>query len=183
MRVSPHARRLIVPVVVSSEGRQVKTYAMLDDGSTKVVISERLASKLALPRTPKLMHLHTVEGASHRMRDMADFTISNLHGDLSLPVSQALVTDFLATEEDMPPRNDEISGMEYLDGVSFQELDSDDVDIILSIDYGWTWLGGEVRRSTPDKPLCLLTKWDGRWPVPGMVLPAIKARVSAQPWK
>ena len=159
MRVRPHARRLIVPVVVSSEGRQVKTYAMLDDGSTKVVISERLASKLALPRTPKLMHLHTVEGASHRMRDMADFTISNLHGDLSFPVSQALVTDFLATEEDMPPRNDEISGMEYLDGVSFQELDSDDVDIILSIDYGWTWLGGEVRRSTPDKPLCLLTKW------------------------
>ena len=137
----------------------MKTYAMLDDGSTKVVISERLASKLSLQTTSKPVYLHTVEGISHRNRHMADLTIGNLAGDLSLPVSQALVTDFLATEEDLPPKNSEISDYDYLHGVKFEELDSDNVDIILSIDYGWTWLGGEVRRSTADKPLCLLTQW------------------------
>ena len=32
---------MIVPVIASSGEKQVRTYAMLDDGSTKVVISER----------------------------------------------------------------------------------------------------------------------------------------------
>ena len=103
-----------MPLVVQAENSSYKTYALLDDGSTKTVISEALATKLALKRTTKSTTLHTVEGVTQRQRQMVDFEIQNLKGDISLTITQALVNDFLTMAEDSPPRNEEISHLDYM---------------------------------------------------------------------
>ena len=41
---------MIVPVVIHTDREAVETYALLDDGSTKTVISEKLADCLSLHR-------------------------------------------------------------------------------------------------------------------------------------
>ena len=45
-----------MPLVVQAASSSYKTYALLDDGSTKTVISEALATKLALKRTTNLAY-------------------------------------------------------------------------------------------------------------------------------
>ena len=118
-----------MPVVLKSEGGSYRTHALLDDGSTKTVISEKAAERLRLKRTTKSTTLHTVEGVTQRQRQMVNFEVANLEGDVSLQISQALVNDFLTTREDKPPRNEEIAHLEYLEGVRFEELEHDDVTI------------------------------------------------------
>ena len=130
---------------------------MLDGGSTKVVISRRLVGKLKIPTETKRTLLHTVEGTSHRDRDYVNFGVSNLSREMYLPIKDAMVADRLTMDGDRPPKNAELHGHAYLTGVFFTELESEEVDVVLSAEFGYTWLGGEVRRSTPDRALALHT--------------------------
>ena len=130
---------------------------MLDGGSTKVVISRKLVSQLRLITTSKRTLLHTVEGTSSKNRWYTKFTVRNMTGDLTLPIDDALVTDQLTMDGDRPPRNKEVQGHAYLEDVTFEELPNDTVDVVLSAEFGYTWLGGEVRRSTPDRAMALRT--------------------------
>ena len=148
---------LIVPIEVETEGKRTRTYAMLDGGSTKAVVSRRLVEKLQLPTNTRLTLLHTVEGTSHKHREYTKFMVHNLSGDVHLPIDDAMVADRLTMDGDRPPKNAELNGHAYLHGVSFTELEKDDVDVVLSAEFGYTWLGGEVRRSTPDRALALKT--------------------------
>ena len=101
--------------------------------------------------------LYTVEGVTQRQRQMVDFEVQNLNGDISLSISQAFVNDCLTSKEDSPPRSEEIAHLDYLKGVEFVELDHDDIDVILSVDHAWMWLGGEVRRSSCGRVIFLKT--------------------------
>ena len=83
----------------------------------------------------------------------------SLDGSVDIPISQALV-DSLTADKEHPPRNIETEGHPYLEGVWFDELSSDTVDIILSSEYAYTWLDYlEIRRSTSDKELAIRTKF------------------------
>ena len=98
--VSRSVRRMIVPVVVASEHKRIKTYAMLDGGSNCDVISKKLAKdlKLTLSSVDSTLLL-SVEGGNYGSRDFTEFAVSNLDGDVILPISDALVSEFLTTEE------------------------------------------------------------------------------------
>ena len=122
-----------------------------------MVVSDRLARRMGIPTVDRWTKMYTVEGVTEGFRPNAAVTILNETGDLELPINNALVADFTMTHEDRPPRNEETLGEDYLQGVVFDELERDDVDALLPIRYCWAWLGGEVRRSTRDKPLAVKT--------------------------
>ena len=143
--------------MIRTDSESYKTYALLDDGSTKTIISDRLVAKLRLKRMTKSTTLYTVEGVTQRQRQMVDFVVQNLNGDISLSIPQALVNDFLTSREDSPPKNEEIAHLDYLKGVKFVELDHDDIDVILSVDHSWTWFGGEVRWSSCERVIGVKT--------------------------
>ena len=130
---------------------------MLDGGSNRVVVSDRLTRRMEIPMVDRWTRMCTVEGVTEAFRPNAPITILNETGEVELPISNALVSDFTMTQEDRPPRNEETLGEDYLRDVVFDELERDDVDVILPIGYCWTWLGGEVRRSTRDKPMAVKT--------------------------
>ena len=106
---------MIVPVMIASEHKCMKTYAMLDGGSNCDVISKKIAEELKLPMDDvDSTLLLSVEGGIYGPRQFTDFAVSNLEGDVTLPISDALVLEFLSTEEEKPPTNKEIEGIEYL---------------------------------------------------------------------
>ena len=146
-------------MVIKTKREAVETYALLDNGSTKTIISKRLADRISLNRVSRSTTLHTVEGVTQRQREMADFNVASLEGDLELKVTQALISDFLTAGEDKPPTNAEVAHLDYMKGVSFKELANTEVDLLLSVDHSWTWLGGEMRRSTSDKVMALETRF------------------------
>ena len=103
--------------------------------------------------------LLSVEGGNYGSRDFTEFAVSSLKGDVVLPISDALVSDFLTTEEEKPPTNKDIEGIEYLKEVKFDELENKEIGLLISMKHAWTWLSGESRESTRDKPIAKKTKF------------------------
>ena len=130
---------MIVPVVVHNGELELTTYALLDDGADTTIVSNKLAEELTLTCRPKMATLHTVEGSSYKERDMVDFSVSNLDSDLRVEVREALVSDSLTTKGDIPPKNAEIAHLSYMKGVVFRELETEDIDLILSVEYSYYW--------------------------------------------
>ena len=122
---------------------------MLDGGSNCDVISRKLAEELKLPMdNVDSTLLLSVEGGNYGPRQFTDFAVSNLEGDVTLPITDALVSDFLTTEEEKPPTNKEIEGVKYLEGVKFDELENKEIGLLISMKHAWTWLSGDSKEST-----------------------------------
>ena len=126
---------MIVPVKVTVNHKTVETYAMLDGGATATVVKESLTEKLKTEYEQRDSTLVTVTGRTKAKRNFASFTISNLTGDTTLEIKNAVVVDNPTTESDIPPTNKEIKGEWYLNGVSFVELPEKSVDLLIPIEY------------------------------------------------
>ena len=159
LKNAPRVRRMIVPVKVTFEGKSIETYAMLDGGATNPVIKEELAEKLKLKYQEKESTLVTLGAKTPGIRKFTEFSVTSFEGDVNLKMEKAVVMNDLTTDSDIPPSNEEVEGEKYLEGVSFKELSDKSVNMIIPVGYGWCWLGGEVRRSTIDKPIGVKTKF------------------------
>ena len=150
---------MVVPVMVQSDKRTVVIYALLDGGATRSIMSSDLAEKLELPLKLRDTILRTAEGTSHQVRHLVNFKLLNLDGNLELEIENALVLESLSTDDERPPLNQEIEKLSHLQDVWFNELDDKRIYLVLAVDLLWTWLEGEIRRSTPERPWALQTKW------------------------
>ena len=120
-----------MPVRIEGSGRKKETYALLDGGASNAVNTGKLATELGLETTEKSTVLYTVEGATRKRRSYVDFKLSNLSGQYEAEVEQAVIMDFITAKSEKPPRNSDISNLEYLRGVKFEELDHDDIEVII----------------------------------------------------
>ena len=114
---------------------------------------------MGLKTTEKSITIHTVNGITQGKEPMADFKITSLDGETTLEIQEALVSDSLTAGDDHPPTNKEIAHLKHLEGVTFEELETKDIDVLLSVEFSYTWLGGELRRSTYEKAIGLKTKF------------------------
>ena len=148
-----------MPVRIKAGEKEWTTHAMLDDGATRTIISQRAADKLEAERRQQSTYLHTVEGVTHKVRDLVAIEVQSLDEKVLVSVDDALVGDFLTTEEDKPAKDWEVKGLEYMEGVHFEDIGHEDIDLILSVDHCWTWLGGELRRTRSRSLVALKTAW------------------------
>ena len=130
---------------------------MLDPGATRSVINRKIVDDLNLHVKNKPMRVITVDSIKDGNRDVASFMISDLGGVHSFPVAEALIGDILTLENDVPPSKKDIEGFSHLEGVEFVELPSKEIDILLSAEFAWSWMGGEVRRASPREPVAYYT--------------------------
>ena len=138
----------------------MKTYILLDGGATKPIISKKAAKEIGVTTVKKNADINTVLETAYGPREFtSDIAVGNLQGDLVLHLPETMVLDFTTTENDKPPRNKDIKEHEYMKGVEFEELEHDEISMILSAEYAWTWLLGERKRSTIDKPLAIETRF------------------------
>ena len=134
-------------------------YTMGDTGATDFIVSRRLARNLNLRKTTEAAGSVSMDGYVYKYRDFVEsFEIHNLNGDFFIKANEGMINDSLTTEHEKPPTNQEIEGLEYLEGVSFSELEDKGIDLIIPVEYLWTW-AGEIRRSTQDKPMAVNTHW------------------------
>ena len=116
---------------------------MLDQGATRSVVSKQIVDILNLPMESKNMRVITIESIKDGLRDVASFSLSDLGGEFTFPVSSALVGDILTLESDVPPTAADIEGFSHLEGVTFDELPDKSIGVLLSVEYAWSWTGGE----------------------------------------
>ena len=68
---------------------------MLEQGATRSVVSKRIVDVLNLPMESKNMRVITVDSLNDGPRDVASFSLSDLGGEFTFPVSNALVGDIV----------------------------------------------------------------------------------------
>ena len=118
---------------------------MLDQGATRSVINEKIVKDLNLPVESKNMCVITIDSVKDGSRNVTNFKLTNLGGAYTINVSNALIRDILTLENDVPPTKKDIEGFSHLEGVEFDELPNKEIGILLSAEFAWSWMGGEVR--------------------------------------
>ena len=100
---------------------------MLDTGATRTIILEDIVEMLSLKVRKLNTRIISFETVAEGSRKLTDLCVENLGGEWNFKVRNAIVGKILTTEEDAPPKNAEIQGLEYLEGVSFSELPSEEI--------------------------------------------------------
>ena len=105
---------MVLPVFVKNErGEKVRSYALLDGGSNRHVVSKSLCAKLGIVGEEKRMSIATLESAIESVREIADVVIESVNG-VEVTLSNAIFGNIIAAEGDAPARDEDISEYEHL---------------------------------------------------------------------
>jgi hypothetical protein len=130
------ARRPIVPIRVRVGERAVTTYAMIDSGANCRGIVPEIVRRLDMEVILKMKTVTVLDQKTTTERELVSFEIMSLDEEVCIKVDEALVSEILTTGNDKPPTNEEVEGLEYMEGtVSFQELDDELIGVILAVQY------------------------------------------------
>ena len=116
--------------VKNDAGRKIRSYALLDGGSNRHVVSKKLCAKLGIVGEEKRMSVATLESSIESVREIADVIIEGVNG-AEVTLGNAIFGDIIAAEGDAPPTDDDIAGFEHLSGVElprFPEISANVID-------------------------------------------------------
>ena len=141
--------------------RRIPVQVMLDSGSNRDIVIERVASELDLARRTIDMTVTTLGSRVRSDREIVDFDLFTYDGVHRVQVKNAIVGEIWPSCDDRLPRQSDIVDMPHLEGVEFGEEVSGvpSIGIILSVAHSWTWCGYEVRRGPLEFPIGLETLW------------------------
>ena len=92
-----------VKLINSGNGKQITTYAMLDTGSDRDVISEDVIVDLELIQRKRPVTIQTVESSTTDYRHFVDLRIESLDSSYGADINDALVGMLLTGNSDLPP--------------------------------------------------------------------------------
>ena len=103
-----------IRIIDNRSGASTTVYAMLDTGSDRDVISERIVDELSILTSSKLMTVKTVNSEDTRHRNVANFRLESLDRQYVADVEEALVGKLLTSSSDIPPCRRDLSDLPYL---------------------------------------------------------------------
>ena len=124
---------------------ELVTYAMLDPTATSPEVSKTIVEELGSETWTSQVTLCSFGYRTVGERVKTRFSIEPLDGSCSIPLEDVLVGNILTTEDERPPTNQDILGFDHLrDVVSFEELETKTVGLIISAGLAWTWYQDEM---------------------------------------
>ena len=145
--------RPIFSCIVKHGSREIPIYGMYDSGCTSAILLTSISEDLHIHTSPRHCRLSTFDKNRVEVREFASFEVMSTDRSTRFTVKDALVGEVLTTEDDNPPRNNDVTPYRYLDGVVFDELESDLVGIILGAPFAWLWMEGDTKFHSPELPL------------------------------
>ena len=149
--------------VKNDAGKKVRSYALLDGGSNRHVVSKKLCAKLGIKGEEKRMSVATLENSIESVREISDVTVEGVNG-VEINLSNAIFGNIIAAEGDAPPRDEDVTEYEHLSGVelprfpekSASEVDDEDdvrIGVIIGAEEARIWALGERRVGPRDAPI------------------------------
>ena len=161
MRPDPHSNSDVylcaVPVVVSHNGKEVCTYAFLDQGSTHTFCSSDLVNSLQIDGSYSTISLQTINGIK---RDCSSTVCELIISDLDNENLFVLPNVFLVDKIPVKPnkiRNKNILDMPHLQDISFKELGGAEVSVLIGADVPEMFCIRSYRKGTHGGPTAIET--------------------------
>ena len=147
----------------NKQGGRIGTYALLDGGSTRHVVSEKLCESLGIAGRKTKMCVTTLDHMMESERKVADIAVEGLNG-FCVNLGSAIFGRIIASEGDTPPRQSDIAGMTHLEGVEFLDfpdkaIAGGEIGVIVGAEHAWIWTTGERRMGGRGTAMALETKF------------------------
>ena len=138
----------------------MKSYALLDGGSTRHVVARSICEKLGIDGEEVKMSVTTLDHKVEGVRKIADIDVEGVNG-VNLTLSGAIFGDIVASGGDAPPSREDVVGMAHLDGIDFPAfIDGGrgvDVGVIIGAEHAHVWMAGERRQGPRGLPMGVAT--------------------------
>ena len=144
---------------MSAGGKTWPTYALLDTGANCSAITDELCIKINAPLKTLNIRLGTFDQNSVSAREVASFKVSNLTESFEINVDNALVGNFLSTQNEKPPRAANLNHYDHLKDLVFNELEDDTIGLLLDAKFAWAFMTGQVYMGENDQPIGVETKF------------------------
>ena len=146
----------ILPVCVESEGRTVKTYALLDCGSDVTLCDERLIHELRTKTTPISFNITTInQTSSVRHGSQVSLTVSSLDGSESISLDKVWSVKNLPVSLANLPNESVSEKWPHLAGISFPQIGADQVTLLIGSDVPEAFWTLEERRGGKKEPYAI----------------------------
>merc|ERR1712055_136096 len=135
-------RPIVALRVINIEtGEQEVVYALLDSGSDRDCVSERMARRLGLDLRATEVNLATADATTREMRLLGKVAFESIDGEYRAEVDDVLFETFPAAEDEIPPARRDLSEWPHLKDIEFINLpDGAKVEVILSVAHADLWL-------------------------------------------
>lgn len=148
----------IVPVRVSAKGgREVETYAFIDDGSDTTLCLRRLLDELGVRGSPTSFSLTTINAErTKRSGEEVSLTVRALSSDECIQLDRVWTVDKLPVSKKSIPSTEDIRDWPHLQGISIPKLDKE-VSILIGNDVPEAHWVFEERRGRRKQPCAART--------------------------
>ena len=150
-----------MPLYVCNGEKVVETFALLDGGANRHVVSKDICRKLNLHGKTMNMRITTLDKTVEGEREIADVTVKGTNG-YTLTLNNAIFGDIIASKDDRPPRAEDVEGMEHLADIEFPTFPEESeeekiIGVIIGAEQARIWMGGERRLGAEGLPMGLST--------------------------
>ena len=140
---------------------RIATFALLDGGANRHVVSKEICQKLNIVGNPVNMRITTLDKTVEGEREIADVQIEGTNG-FALKLNNAIFGEIIASKDDRPPCAADVEGMEHLKDIEFPAFpegnsENKGVGVIIGAEHARIWMGGERRIGASGSPVGLET--------------------------
>ena len=105
------------------------------------------------------MKLSTVSDRSTQKRPLTNFKITNLTETFEIHVENALVSNLLSTENEIPPRNRDLQQFDHLKDFEVNELEEQSINVLLDAKHAHSFCINKPIVGKPNDPIGMITKF------------------------
>ena len=131
---------MVVPVRVAGNGKFVNTYALLDTGSQRNIISQDIGNELGLDGDIFDMRVTTLENVSEEERKVADVVLKGLNG-YSTEMKDVVYSRIQTSGDEDIPTSKDVEDLDYCRNVYFEAFRPDEavekhIGVVVGSGYG-----------------------------------------------
>ncbi|CAH8867840.1 unnamed protein product [Trichobilharzia szidati] len=124
----------VIPVKVRAHGKEIETYAFLDNGSDVSLVTKDLLSSLGLEGTPSSMTLTTINGASQVQGNMCELEVASMDENAMIKLDRVFALPSLPVSAPSLSISQEARRWPHLQELPFRELDDKRVTMLIGCD-------------------------------------------------
>ena len=150
----------ILPVIVRAPGsqRHVRTFALLDPGSTSTFCSEDLVKTLGVIGKKGPLSLTTLEKKNSETETLiVNLEVSNMSNETVLELPEVYARPHLPININNMGRSEDLNGWEHLRDVEIPKVDADKVTLLIGQDVPKALMPIDLRTGKPGDPYATKT--------------------------
>ncbi|XP_063967618.1 uncharacterized protein LOC129271341 [Lytechinus pictus] len=145
----------VLPVKVQGNGREVQTWALLDEGSDISICSKDLVRDLGMTGSPRRIQLTTVNGVDSQQGEEVSLKVRDIHYKEELDIPRVWTVKSLPLSDSLIPDNKDLLKWRHLRGIEFPSIDAREVKLLIGADTPEAFWVLEQRRGKRKEPYAI----------------------------